>query len=55
MLKKELILKQLENEEKDKQIDLMADNLVGMTFSDKENIEIIFDNKEDIKNILERK
>ena len=40
---------------KDKQIDLMADNLVGMTFSDKENIEIIFDNKEDIKQYFERK
>ena len=41
--------------QKDKQIDLMADNLVGMTFSDKENIEIIFDNKEDIKKYFERK
>ena len=41
--------------QKDKQIDLMADNLVGMTFSDKENIEIIFDNKEDIKQYFERK
>ena len=40
---------------KDKQIDLMADNLVGMIFSDKENIEIIFDNKEDIKQYFERK
>ena len=40
---------------KDKQIDLMADNLVGMIFSDKENIEIIFDNKEEIKQYFERK
>ena len=30
-------------------IDLMAEHLIGMTFSDKENIEIIFDNKEDVK------
>ena len=41
--------------QKDKQIDLMAEHLIGMTFSDKENIEIIFDNKEDIKQYFERK
>ena len=46
---------QKETEKKDKIIDLMADNLVGMTFSDKENIEIIFDNKEDVKQFFERK
>ena len=40
---------------KDKQIDLMSEHLIGMTFSDKENIEIIFDNKEDIKQYFERK
>ena len=35
-------------------IDLMAEHLIGMTFSDKENIEIIFDNKEDVKQYFER-
>ena len=44
-----------ELEKKDKQIDLMSEHLIGMTFSDKENIEIIFDNKEDIKQYFERK
>ena len=33
----------------------MAEHLIGMTFSDKENIEIIFDNKEDVKQYFERK
>ena len=51
----DLVKADRENIKKDKQIDLMADNLVGMTFSDKENIEIIFDNKEDIKQYFERK
>ena len=50
---------QKETEKKDKIIDLMADNLVGMTFSDKENTEILFDNKEHVKQyfkeIAERK
>lgn len=40
---------------KDKQIDLMANNLIGVVFSDNDNKEILFDNKEDIKQYFEKK
>lgn len=40
---------------KDKQIDLMANNLIGVVFSDNDNKEILFDNKEDVKQYYENK
>ena len=42
-------------EKKDKQIDLMANNLIGVVFSDNDNKEILFDNKEDVKQYYEKK
>lgn len=42
-------------EKKDKQIDLMANNLIGVVFSNNDNKEILFDNKEDIKQYFKKK
>lgn len=42
-------------EKKDKIIDLMANNLIGVVFSDNDNKEILFDNKEDVKKYFENK
>lgn len=36
-------------------IDLMANNLIGVVFSDNDNKEILFDNKEDVKKYFENK
>ncbi len=44
-----------ENIKKDKQIDLMSEHLIGIIFFDKKNGEILFDNKEDVKQYFERK
>ena len=44
-----------EIEKKDKQIDLMANNLIGVVFSNNDNKEILFDNKEDVKQYFEKK
>ena len=46
---------QKETEKKDRQIDLMADKLVGETFEIDEYTEIVLDNKEQIKQYYERK
>lgn len=43
-----------ENMHLKRQIDLMANNLIGIIFSDKENIEMIFDNKEKVKQYFEK-
>ena len=40
---------------KDKMIDLMANNLIGVVFSNNDNKEILFDNNEDIKQYYEKK
>lgn len=42
-------------EKKEKQIDLMANNLIGVVFSNNDNKEILFDNKEDVKKYFENK
>ena len=39
----------LENIHLNRQVDLMAEHLIGMIFFDKKNGEILFDKKEDIK------
>lgn len=44
-----------EIEKKDKMIDEMANKLVGITFSDKDNLEIIFDNEEEVKEYFKKK
>lgn len=49
----EVLLEEIEK--KDKQIDLMANNLIGVVFSDNDNKEILFDNKEDVKKYFEKK
>ena len=42
-----------ELEKKDKIIDLMAKSLIGVIFSDENNVEIIFENKEELKQYFE--
>ena len=42
-----------ELEKKDKIIDEMAKSLIGVIFSDENNVEIIFENKEELKQYFE--